>query len=72
MYIGDIFVSEKNYALVGVEFTFTVLACTCVILRIFTRLWLSTSIGFDDGFIVLSMVGRPRTQFLPSWSLTSS
>jgi hypothetical protein len=56
MYIGDVFVSEKNYALVGVEFTFTVLASASVVLRIITRLWLVKSIGIDDGFIVLSMV----------------
>lgn len=56
MYIGDIFVSTRNQPLVIVEFTFTVLAGICVSLRIFTRLWLVKIIGFDDGFIVLSMV----------------
>ncbi|OAQ57581.1 hypothetical protein VFPPC_12202 [Pochonia chlamydosporia 170] len=54
MYVADIFVSENNYSLVGVGFTFTVLAIVVVVLRIFTRLWVVKSFGVDDSFIVLS------------------
>lgn len=57
MYVADILVSPKNYALVIVEFVFTILAIVFVTLRIFTRLWIVKGIGFDDGFIVLSTLG---------------
>lgn len=56
MYIANIFVSEKNYALVGVGFTFTVLALVLVGLRVITRIWLVRNFGADDGFIVVSTV----------------
>lgn len=49
-------VPEQDYALVGVGFTFTVLASLFVVLRIITRVWVVRSLGGDDGFIVLSMV----------------
>ncbi|CAM1506170.1 Fc.00g058110.m01.CDS01 [Cosmosporella sp. VM-42] len=57
MYIADIYVSPQNYALVGVGFTFTILAIIFVVLRIFTRLWLVRNIGVDDAFIVVSALG---------------
>ncbi|KAL6407647.1 hypothetical protein AUP68_08668 [Ilyonectria robusta] len=57
MYVSNIFVPEQNYALVGVGFTFTVLAIIFVVLRIFTRVWLVRSVGADDGFIVISTFG---------------
>ncbi|OAQ57505.1 hypothetical protein VFPPC_17157 [Pochonia chlamydosporia 170] len=55
MYVADILVSENNYSLVGVGFTFTVLAIVVVVLRIFTRLWVVKGFGVDGGFIVLSL-----------------
>ncbi|KAH7121980.1 hypothetical protein B0J13DRAFT_680159 [Dactylonectria estremocensis] len=57
MYVADIFVPEVNYALVGVGFTFTILAILFVVLRIFTRLWLVRSMGADDVFIIISTLG---------------
>ena len=56
MYIADIYVSEKNYALVAVGFTFTVLAAALVLLRIITRTALLKNAGVDDAFILLAMV----------------
>ena len=56
MYIADIYVSPQNYALVGVGFTFTILAIIFVTLRIVTRVWLVRNIGVDDAFIVVSAV----------------
>ncbi|KAF7557723.1 hypothetical protein G7Z17_g413 [Cylindrodendrum hubeiense] len=57
MYVAGIFVPEVNYALVGVGFTFTILAIIFVVLRIFTRVWLVRGVGADDGFIVISTFG---------------
>ncbi|KAI5460227.1 hypothetical protein BGZ63DRAFT_359196 [Mariannaea sp. PMI_226] len=57
MYVTDIYVSKQNYGLVGVGFTFTVLAVLFVLLRIITRLWLVKGMGFDDGFIIISAFG---------------
>ncbi|KAF7562357.1 hypothetical protein G7046_g1765 [Stylonectria norvegica] len=57
MYVADIYVSPQNYALVGVGFTFTILAIIFVSARIVTRVWLVRNIGIDDAFIVLSALG---------------
>ncbi|KAJ3526341.1 hypothetical protein NM208_g11236 [Fusarium decemcellulare] len=57
MYVAGIFVPEQNYALVGVGFTFTVLAVAFVVVRIITRAWLVRGVGFDDAFIVLAAFG---------------
>ena len=56
MYVANIYVSEKNYALVGVGFTFTIIAAALVLLRVVTRTTLLKNAGIDDAFILLAMV----------------
>ncbi|VUC31648.1 unnamed protein product [Clonostachys rosea] len=54
MYIGNIYVPPQNYPLIGVGFTFTILAGVTVSLRIFTRGWMIKHFGTDDALIVFS------------------